>query len=86
MLIVQVSPLIEKQCILFAIRKRMIGRRAYTDSACTIQKGDVKSRDASPTEYETSSTFEKETAKDFNTWGNPHPAATFHSRSGKRFL
>ena len=86
MLVVQVSPLIEKQCILFAIRKRMIGRRAYTDSVCKQQKGDAKSREASPIENETSPTFEKDTAKEFSTWGHSHTAATFHSRGGKRLL
>lgn len=38
MLSIHASPLFEKQTILFAIRKRMIGRRAYTDSACSYKK------------------------------------------------
>jgi hypothetical protein len=37
MLAIQTSPLIEKQAILFAVRKRMIGRRAYSDSSDTVR-------------------------------------------------
>ncbi len=50
-----VSPLIHKQAILFAIRKRMIGRRAYTDSLCSEK---VKSSNREGTDGSTRSSKE----------------------------
>jgi len=44
MLAIQTSPLIEKQAILFAVRKRMIGRRAYSDSVRSFQKEKLLNR------------------------------------------
>ena len=46
MLTLHSSPLLEKQAILFAVRKRMIGRRAYTDSICKKEKALSKESDA----------------------------------------
>jgi hypothetical protein len=37
MIAIQLSPLIEKQAILFALRKRMIGRRAYSDNSDSMR-------------------------------------------------